>query len=193
MEIKFFKTAAGLRRWLMNNHHKEPELWIGFYNSKSKKSGVSYKEAVDEALCFGWIDGIRKSVDEESYTNRFTPRKKKSNWSNINTRRMEELIAQGRVAEAGMKVWQARDESRTGVYSFEKEAASLPRAFEKEFKANKNAWAFFTSMAPWYQRTAIHLVMNAKLEETRRKRLRTLIEDSAAGRTIAQLTRKPRK
>jgi uncharacterized protein YdeI (YjbR/CyaY-like superfamily) len=193
MEVKYFKSIAGLRRWLMNNHHKAAELWIGFYYARSCKKGVTYKEAVDEALCFGWIDGIRKSVDDETYTNRFTPRKKKSNWSNVNIKRMEELIAGGRVKEAGMKAWQAREESRSGIYSFEKNPASLPSAFEKEFRANKKAWTFFTSRAPWYQRTAIHLVVSAKQEETRLKRLRTLIEDSAAGRTIAQLTRNPPK
>src|SRR4051794_33984078 len=105
MEVKFFKSVAGLRRWFTSNHQKAAELWIGFYNTRSSKKGVTYKEAVDEALCFGWIDGIRKSVDDESYTNRFTPRKKKSTWSNVNTKRMEELIAGGRVEEAGMKAW----------------------------------------------------------------------------------------
>jgi uncharacterized protein YdeI (YjbR/CyaY-like superfamily) len=193
MEVKFFKSVAGLRRWFVNNGHKATEIWIGFYNAKSARKGVTYKEAVDEALCFGWIDGIRKSKDEESYTNRFTPRKKKSNWSNVNTKRMQELIAQGRVEEAGMKAWQARDDARTGIYSFENQPASLLPAFEKEFRANKKAWSYFTSTAPWYQRTAIHLVMSAKQEETKLKRLRMLIKDSAAGRTIAQLTRNPRK
>ena len=193
MEVTFFKSALALRKWFMKHHLKRSELWIGFYNVKSQKKGVGYKEAVDEALCFGWIDGIRKGFDEESYTNRFTPRKKKSTWSNVNRKRMEELIAEGKVEDAGMKAWQAREASRSGIYSFEKEPQSLPPEYEKEFKKNKKAWTFFTSMAPWYQRTAIHLVVSAKQEVTRLRRLRILIEDSAAGRTIAQLTRNPGK
>src|SRR3954466_3225653 len=120
MEVKFFKSAAGLRHWLMNHHHNTTELWIGFYKTKSAKKGLTYREAVDEALCFGWIDGILKRLDDESYTNRFTSRKKNSNWSNVNIKKMEELIAKGRIEEAGMKAWGAREGSGTGTYSFEK-------------------------------------------------------------------------
>jgi uncharacterized protein YdeI (YjbR/CyaY-like superfamily) len=165
----FFKTQNDLRKWFQKNYNKVSELWIGFYNIKSERKGVTYKEAVDEALCFGWIDGIRKNLDEESYVNRFTPRKKNSIWSNINTKRINELIEEG---------FNNRVEEKAGIYSFEQDAHKLSPAFEKKFKTNKKAWKHFILKAPWYQRTSIHWVMSAKQESTRLKRLETLISDS---------------
>jgi len=191
--LKFFRSLQELRKWFLKNHDKASELWVGFYSVKSGKKGATYKELVDEALCFGWIDGIRKKINEESYANRFTPRKKKSNWSNVNVNRIKELIKEGRMHPAGLKAFKERDEKRTGVYSFEQTSHQLLPAHEKKFKANKKAWKYFTSKAPWYQRTAIHWVMSAKQEVTRLNRLETLIEDSANERTIKQLTRDPKK
>jgi uncharacterized protein YdeI (YjbR/CyaY-like superfamily) len=185
----FFKSANELRKWFQKNHDKISELWIGFYKVGSGKKGISYKEAVDESLCFGWIDGIRKGINEESYGNRFTPRKKSSNWSNVNIKRINELIKEGSVHPAGLAAFKKRTEEKSGVYSFEQDSHKLSPAFEKKFKANKTGWKFFTSQAPWYQRTAIHLVMSAKQEATRIKRLETLISDSEKERTIKQLTR----
>lgn len=189
----FFRSGNELRKWFQKKHVEASELWIGFYNVKSGKGGLSYKEAVDEALCFGWIDGIRKNRDEDSYVIRFTPRKKKSIWSNINTKRINELIKEDRVQPSGLAAFEKRDEKKAGIYSFEQDAHKLSAAFEKIFRQNKKAWKFFSSQAPWYQRTSIHLVMSAKQEATRVKRLETLISDSENGRTIKQLTRAPKK
>jgi uncharacterized protein YdeI (YjbR/CyaY-like superfamily) len=189
----FFKSVSELHKWFQKNHGKVSEVWIGFYKVNSGQKSVSYKEAVDEALCFGWIDGIRKSLGEESYVNRFTPRKKNSIWSNVNTRRINELIKEGRVQPAGTEAFKKRIAEKAGVYSFEKTAYKLSPAFEKKFKANKKAWSHFNSKAPWYQRTSIHWVMDAKREATRLKRLETLINDSENEKTIAPLTRPTKK
>lgn len=196
MEIKtpvFFKSVHQLRKWFQKNHNKISELWIDFYNVKSGKKGMTYKEAVDEALCFGWIDGIRKGFNEDSYVIRFTPRKMNSVWSNVNTKRIKELIEERRIHAAGLEAFNKRSEEKTGIYSFEQDSHKLSPSFEKKFKANKKAWKFFTSNAPWYQRTSIHWVMSAKQEATRLKRLETLISDSENERTIAPLTRTPKK
>lgn len=189
----FFKSANELRKWFQKNYGKATELWIGFYNARSGKKGVTYKEAVDEALCFGWIDGIRKNLDEESYVNRFTPRKKNSIWSNINTKRIKELMEEGRMHSSGLEAFNKRVEEKAGIYSFEQDSHKLPGAFEKKFKANKKAWKHFTSKAPWYQRTSIHWVMSAKQEATQLKRLETLMKDSENEKTIAPLTRPAKK
>ena len=189
----FFSSQHLFRKWLQRNHTKSIELWVGFYSVKSGRSSITYKQALDEALCFGWIDGIRKNVDGESYTIRFTPRKKNSIWSNVNTRRITELIEEGKVQEAGLAAFRQRVAEKTGVYSFEQDAHTLPPAFLKKFKANKKAWKYFSSKAPWYQRTSIHWVMSAKQEATKVKRLETLIGDSENEATIKPLTRNPRK
>ncbi|MBO9683930.1 MAG: YdeI/OmpD-associated family protein [Flavisolibacter sp.] len=189
----FFKSLNELHKWFQKSHGKTSEVWIGFYKVNSGKKGIGYKEAVDEALCFGWIDGIRKSLDEESYVNRFTPRKKSSIWSNVNIKRINELIEEGRVHPAGLAAFKERTKERSGLYSFEQNSHKLSPAFEKKFKANKKAWKYFTSKAPWYQRTSIHWVMSAKQEATRLKRLETLITDSENEKTIALLTREPKK
>jgi uncharacterized protein YdeI (YjbR/CyaY-like superfamily) len=179
VKITFFKSANECRRWLERNHHKATELWFGFYKKKSGKRGITYQEALDEALCFGWIDGLKKSVDEDSYTLRFTPRKPKGIWSVVNTKRAEELGKLGRMKPAGLKALAARNPERSGIYSFENEARKLSPDLEKRFKANKDAWEFFQTRPPGYQRTASFWVMSAKREETRLSRLARLIEASA--------------
>jgi uncharacterized protein YdeI (YjbR/CyaY-like superfamily) len=190
--ITFFKSQTEFHKWLLKNHDKTNELVIGFYNRKSGKKGISYKEAVDEALCFGWIDGIRKNVDEESYMIRFTPRKKNSIWSNVNTNRVEELKQMGLMQPSGLKAFEVRNEKRAGIYSFEQNEHKLAPSYESKLKANKKAWNYFKSKAPYYQRTAIHWVMSAKQEATREKRLATLIKDSEEGRILAHLNWKPK-
>ena len=185
----FFEKKSDFRKWLQKNHKKETELLVGFYKVGSGKASMTWPESVDEALCFGWIDGIRKNVDEISYAIRFTPRKKRSIWSNVNTKRINELIKEGRVHENGLAAFRERSEDKAGIYSFEQNTHKLSPAFEKKFKSNLKAWNFFITKAPWYQRTSIHWVMSAKQEATRIKRLETLINDSEHERTLPQLTR----
>jgi uncharacterized protein YdeI (YjbR/CyaY-like superfamily) len=190
MDPLFFATPAEFRAWLEKHHGTETELWVGFYKKSSGKIGITYKEAVEEALCFGWIDGISKGVDNVCHKQRFTPRKKSSIWSLANIENVKRLTKEGRMHPAGIKAFEARDAKKTGVYSFEnKDKAVLPAADEKKFKANTKAWDFFQSQATWYKRSAIWLVISAKREETRVKRLQELIECSAKGKTIKALTR----
>jgi len=189
----FFASANALHKWFQKNYDKAVDLWIGFYSVKSGRKAATYKEALDEALCFGWIDGIRKNVDGDSYAIRFTPRKKKSIWSNVNTKRMNELIKEKRVQPSGLAAFKERVDDKTGIYSFEQDSHKLSSQFEKKFKSNKKAWKFFISNAPWYQRTSIHWVMSAKQEATSLKRLETLINDSENERTLKQLTGTPKK
>jgi uncharacterized protein YdeI (YjbR/CyaY-like superfamily) len=179
MPLKFFRSVSEFRLWLEKNHAIAGELWLGFYNQRSEKRGITYREALDEALCCGWIDGVRKSIDETRYKQRFTPRKEKSYWSTINIRRVQELAKLGRMASAGMKAFERRT-GDSGKYSFESRPTKLPAAYEKQFKANSEAWRFFCGQASWYQRSATFWVVSAKLEETRQRRLATLIGDSAA-------------
>jgi uncharacterized protein YdeI (YjbR/CyaY-like superfamily) len=191
MDAIYFGSAAEFHQWLKKNGHPATEILLGFYKKDSGLNGITYKEALDEALCFGWIDAVRRGVDETRYTIRFTPRKARSIWSNINTKRAEELIKLGRMQPGGLKAFEKRDPARAGVYSFENAERKLDTASEKQFKANKKAWAFFQAQAPWYQRTASWWVISAKREETRVKRLEQLIEDSEQGKTLKHLTRKP--
>ena len=187
---RFFATPADFRAWLTANHATAPELLVGFRKVGTGKPSITWPQSVDQALCFGWIDGVRRSLGAEAYTIRFTPRRPRSIWSTINTKRFAALEAEGQVAAAGRAAFAAREAKRSGVYSFEQDRPSeLPPAQRKAFRANAKAWAFFTSRPPWYQRTATHWVVSAKKQETRDKRLRTLIADSAAGRTIGPLTR----
>lgn len=189
MKPTFFKTPADLRAWFEKNHDTIPELLVGFYKVGSGKGGITYQDAVDEALCLGWIDGIRKAYDESSYTIRFTPRKKKSIWSAVNIKHATRLEQAGRMREAGLKAFHERDLSRTNQYSFENKERKLDAAYEKKFRANKKAWAWFSAQAPYYQRTASWWVISAKQEATRAKRLEILIRDSEAGIKIAPLRR----
>ena len=185
---RFFTTPARFRAWFEKNHTKAKELWVGFYKRDTGKPSITWPQSVDEALCFGWIDGIRKSLGEESYTIRFTPRKSTSVWSEVNTRRIAELIAEGRVLPEGLAAFGRRDPVKSGVYSYEQRMnAKLDAEQERRFRANKKAWAYFESEAPWYRRAATHWVVSAKREETRERRLATLIECSARGERIGAL------
>jgi uncharacterized protein YdeI (YjbR/CyaY-like superfamily) len=189
MKVIPFASPAKFRAWLEKNHDKATELWVGLYKREARPDAMSYKQAVDEALCIGWIDGVRKAVDAELYTIRFTPRKPRSYWSLVNTRRAEELIKLGHMTSLGLAIFEKR-EKKDAKYSFENRPQKLAPAYEKQFRANSRAWEFFQAQAPWYQRTSCFWVMSAKQEETQRRRLSTLIADSAANRRIAILTSK---
>jgi uncharacterized protein YdeI (YjbR/CyaY-like superfamily) len=186
----FFGTPAGFRRWLERHHDSQTELWVGFHKKRTGRPSITWPESVDEALCFGWIDGIRKKLDEDRYTIRFTPRKRGSTWSAVNLRRAKELIAQSRMNPAGLAAFEGRDPKKSGLYSFEqRKTIELDAALLARFKRNPAAWRFFASQPPGYQRTAIFYVMSAKKEETRARRLDVVIAESAAGRRIGLLRR----
>lgn len=186
--IKFFKTTEALRKWLEKNHNKKDELWMGYYKKSSGKSGVTYKPALDVMLCFGWIDGISKSIDEEKYCQRYTPRRAKSIWSAVNIKKIEELSKAGLMHEAGLAAFNNRDPKKAGLYSFEQGEIKFPSALLKMLKTNKKAWENFCKMPPGYRKTSTWWVISAKQEETRQRRMKTLIADSEAGRRIALLT-----
>jgi uncharacterized protein YdeI (YjbR/CyaY-like superfamily) len=188
MKITFFKTEADLRKWFKSHHASATELWIGFYKKNSGKASITWPESVDAALCFGWIDGIRKSIDEDSYMIRFTPRKLRSIWSSVNIKRAKELLAAGLMQPAGLKAFEARQENRSGIYSYEQRTADLPDQYGKLLKKNSAAWQFFDVQSPSYKKAANWWVLSARKEETRLKRLKKLIDDSAHGRTIPQFT-----
>lgn len=190
MEPTFFKTPGDLRRWLERNHASATELWIGMYRKASGKGGVTYKEALDEALCIGWIDGVRKRLDEESFVQRFTPRRPDSYWSAVNIKRAQELIEAGRMHATGLAAFERRDSLKAEKYSFERQNAKLDPGMEKRFRANPRAWAFFESQPPGYRRLIAHWVTSAKKEETRQRRLETLIKESAARRRVGLLSPK---
>jgi uncharacterized protein YdeI (YjbR/CyaY-like superfamily) len=188
---RFFRSAADLRRWLAAHHASEKELIIGFYKKDSGRVGITYSEALDEALCFGWIDGVRRSLDEKSYTNRFTPRRPRSNWSQVNMRRVRELIRMRRMRRPGLAAYERRDDSRTNRYSFERESAELAPGHRRVFRANRAAWKFFESQPPYYRRVVTWWVISARKEETRLRRLQALIACCARGERIPQLKPKP--
>jgi uncharacterized protein YdeI (YjbR/CyaY-like superfamily) len=189
----FFATPADFRAWLEAHHASETELLVGFHKKGSGTPSITWPESVDEALCFGWIDGVRRSLDADAYTVRFTPRKRKSYWSIVNIRRAGELIAEGRMRPAGLAAFEARAGERSGVYSFEqKDEVRFDPEQAARFQADAQAWDFFQAQAPWYRRTATWWVISAKQEATRARRLATLMEDSAAGRLIAGLRRTPK-
>lgn len=182
MKVTHFPTAKAFRAWLKKNHANATELQVGFYRKTSGKSGMTYQEAVDEALCFGWIDGIVRKLDGESFTHRFTPRKSSSIWSNVNVGHANRLIEAGKMQPAGLRAFEARKPGKVGIYSFEqKEAAVLPQLYLRKFKASKKAWKFFSAQAPWYQRLIIHKVATAKREATRKAWLDRAIKASADG------------
>jgi uncharacterized protein YdeI (YjbR/CyaY-like superfamily) len=180
----FFPTQKHLRKWFEKNHKKEKELLAGFYKVSSGKPSVTWSESVDEALCFGWIDGIRRSIDDESYCIRFTPRNPKSNWSAINIKKVEELTKLGLMKPEGLKAFSLRKENKSKVYSYENPIVELDKSIEKKFKANKQAWKYFKSTAPSYQKITTRWIMSAKQETTRLKRAEELIRDCAAGKKI---------
>jgi uncharacterized protein YdeI (YjbR/CyaY-like superfamily) len=184
---KFFKTPESLRAWFAKHGTSKTELWMGYYKKASGKGGVVYKQALDEALCVGWIDGQVKSVDDICYMQRWTPRKPKSIWSNVNTKRVQELIAEGRMTPAGMAAFERRDPKRAGIYSFENQPHEFSPAFLKRFRANKQSWHFWVAQPPGYRRTVTAYVMTAKQEATRERRLVHVISHAARGERIPQL------
>jgi uncharacterized protein YdeI (YjbR/CyaY-like superfamily) len=190
MTPEFFATPSELRRWLARHHDKTKELWVGFYNKHSGKPSITWPEAVDAALCFGCIDGIRKSIDEISYTIRLTPRKPQSTWSAINVKKVEELMKLGLMHPAGTHAFQSRAKERSGIYSYEqRQNAELDPAYENKLRTSKKAYDYFRAQPPWYQRTSVFWIMSARKEETRLKRLTTLIQRSREGRSIKPLAR----
>jgi uncharacterized protein YdeI (YjbR/CyaY-like superfamily) len=189
MKPRFFASKAAFRKWLDANHDRADELLVGLRKVGARKVGLTYKQALDEALCFGWIDGVRRTIDDESYSIRFTPRRARSIWSQVNIRRMNELIAAGVVKPEGLRAFEGRDETRTKLYSYENRTRGLDVEYEQQFRANANAWKYFEAQPPWYRRTSSWWVMSAKKEETRSRRFATLIDVSAKGEWIAVLKR----
>jgi len=190
MQPKFFTSPDKFRAWLERNHDGATELLIGFHKKSSGKKSVTYAEALDEALCFGWIDGVRKNLNETSYTIRFTPRKPTSIWSNINVKHVERLQKDGRMHRAGTEAYERRAPERTGIYSFENAPRKLPTEYEKTFRQNKAAWKFFQEQPAGYKRQMIFRTVSAKKEETRLRRLKQLIESSEKGERMGILKQK---
>jgi uncharacterized protein YdeI (YjbR/CyaY-like superfamily) len=190
IEPVFFATPADFRRWLEEHHANARELWVGFYKKASGRPSITWPESVDEALCAGWIDGVRKSLDEESYVIRFTPRQASSTWSAVNIKRMAELIEQGRVLPAGLAAFEKCSEKKSAIYSYEqRKTAELDDASQKLFRKHAAAWEYFQAQPPWYRRTTAWWILSAKKEETRQKRLTLLIEASAQEQWIQGLSR----
>lgn len=187
MNPNFFPSADAFRAWLGLHHAGERELYVGFYKKASGKQGLTYREAVDEALAHGWIDGVVRRMDDERHVQRFTPRRPKSNWSLINIRRVEELTRLGRMTPAGLAAFQARTAARSGIYAYENRPTALTPEQERSIRANARAWRYFQDETPSYRRTVAWWVASAKREETRRRRLEELIAHSAMGRRISKL------
>ena len=192
-EPHFFSSSEELRSWYEKHHDKADVLWVGLYRKATGKQTISWSDAVDQALCFGWIDGVRKTIDDESYANRFTPRRPNSNWSAVNVAKVGRLKAEGLMTPPGLAAFAKRREDKTAVYSYERrDEARFDRQQLKQFKANAQAWRFFNAQPPGYRKLATFWVVSAKREETRTRRLAQLIEDSSAGRRLAQLSQ-PRR
>lgn len=185
MTATFFKTAADFRAWLEKNHTTATELHVGAYKKASGKGGMTYLESVDQALCFGWIDGVVRKIDEVSFSHRFTPRKAGSIWSNVNVAHVARLSAAGQMHPAGRAAFAARSEKKTGIYAFERTTEpELPVALAKKFRAAKSAWKFFEAQPPGYRRLMLHHIVTAKQAATQERRLDALIATSAAGKRI---------
>lgn len=178
MKATFFSSPAEFRKWLSKNHKKENELIVGYYKVDSGKPSMTWSQSVDQALCFGWIDGIRRSIDEESYCIRFTPRKSTSIWSDINIKKVEDLTKAGLMKPQGIKAFALRNENKSGIYAHEKTPLTLDKNYEKQFKSSKIAWEFFTKQTPAYKRMISHWIMSAKQESTRLSRLHKTIDTS---------------
>jgi len=184
MKIKYFKSANDFRRWLEKNHATTQELWVGYYKKSSRQPNMTWPESVDEALCFGWIDGIRKSVDDLRYTIRFTPRRRESIWSAVNIQRAHELTDKGLMKPRGVAAFEARKENRSGIYSYEQRTAKLEGLYEKRLKQNKAACDFFYTQPPSYRKAIGWWIVSAKRETTRLKRLEKLIRESERGERL---------
>jgi len=178
IQPQFFKNQQDFRNWLEHHHQSEKELLVGFYKVGSKKPSMTWSESVDQALCFGWIDGVRKSIDEESYSIRFTPRKKDSIWSVVNIKKIDALIKSELIQPAGLEAFRHRKKEKSGVYSHEKVASPLKAEYEKQFQSNKKAWEFFERQAPSYKKLIIHWIMSAKQDKTQASRLEKTILES---------------
>ena len=189
MKPKFFSNQLKFRNWLEKNHDKKKELLVGFYKKSTGKPSITWPESVDQALCFGWIDGIRRSIDDESYSIRFTLRNPKSTWSAVNIKKVEDLKKQGLMRPAGLAAYNRKESKNSKIYSFEQERVAFGKEFEEIFRQNKKAWRNFEAMAPYYKKAVTHWVTSAKREETRLKRLNILMEDSAKGIKITQMRR----
>ena len=181
MAPTFFAKPIDFRKWLQKNHQKETELVVGFYKVGSAKQSITWPQSVDEALCYGWIDGVRTSIDKDSYQIRFTRRKPASIWSSINIKKVGELIEKGLMKPAGLRSFEKRTEAKSKIYTYENEAAKFSKDFEKQFKANKKAWDYFQSLAASYKKSSTNWIMNAKQEPTKLKRLTQLIQESEMG------------
>ncbi|CAN5352714.1 YdeI/OmpD-associated family protein [soil metagenome] len=184
MTLKFFQTQNDFREWLEENHDQETEISVGYYNVKSGKKCITWSESVDEALCFGWIDGVRRKIDAESYSNRFTPRRASSNWSAVNIAKVAELTEKGLMKPAGIAAFEKRKEEKSAIYAYENELKQFSDEFEKRFKTSEKAWNFFEKQANWYKKQMINWVMTAKQEATRGKRLEKLIAESENGKRV---------
>lgn len=184
-----FFAAAEWRSWLAEHHNTHTECLVGFVKVTTGEANMTWSDAVDQALCFGWIDGVRRRIDDRSYSIRFTPRKPASIWSAVNVKKMAQLTTSGQMAAAGQHAFAARTEGKTAIYSYEREASDFSEAEGDQFRANPTAWAFFGSQAAWYRRTATHWVLGAKREETRTRRFAQLVKDSAEGRRLGHLSR----
>jgi uncharacterized protein YdeI (YjbR/CyaY-like superfamily) len=183
-DVTYFKTPAELRKWFRANHAKAGELWVGFHKKGSGTPSITWPESVDEALCVGWIDGIRKSIAAERYTIRFTPRKPTSIWSAVNIKRMAELAAAKRVLPAGEKAFAARRENRSGIYAYEQRRDELEEPYAAMLKKNTKAWTFFEAQPPGYRKIMGWFVVSAKKEETRLSRLKILIDACEEGKRL---------
>ncbi|MGE4287552.1 MAG: YdeI family protein [Salinivirgaceae bacterium] len=183
--VTFFKTPDDFRSWLESNHETTSELMVGFYKVASGKPSMNWSQSVDQALCFGWIDGVRRSIDQESYCIRFTPRRSTSNWSAINIKKVEELTKAGLMKPAGLNSFNLRKENKSEIYSYENETARLESTYEKQFKANKKAWDFFAKQAPSYKKAIVRWIMSAKQEKTKQARLAKTIKASEQGLRVS--------
>ena len=184
MTITFFRLPSNFRNWLKKHHASATELWVGFYKKGSGKPSITWPESIDEALCFGWIDGIRKSVDDISYKVRFTPRNPKSAWSPVNIKRAQVLIDEGRMEPAGLKAFEVRRETRSGIYTYEGRRDQLEEPYASLLRKDKAAWEFFQAQPPSYRKAAGWFVLSAKKEETRLQRVEKLIELSRQGKRL---------
>jgi uncharacterized protein YdeI (YjbR/CyaY-like superfamily) len=187
IQSTFFASQAEFRTWLEQNHNKAEELIVGYYKVDSGKLNMTWSQSVDQALCFGWIDGIRRSIDKDSYCIRFTPRRPGSIWSEINIKKVKELTKAGLMMPAGLAAFNARKAEKSGIYSYETKDTVLSESFDADFRKHKRAWEFFNTLPPSYRKTAIRWVMSARHEVTRLKRLNELITDSESGRRIKAL------
>jgi uncharacterized protein YdeI (YjbR/CyaY-like superfamily) len=184
LKPRIFRSAGEFRRWLERNHETSGELWIGYYKQGSGRTSMTYAEAVEEALCFGWIDGQIRRISEDVYANRYTPRRPGSSWSAVNVTKADKLKAVGRMRPAGLRAFDQRDRGRDGSYSYERSPAELPAEWLVRMRRDADARAYWQVETPSYRRTASHWVMSAKRPETRERRFTALLADSAAQRRV---------